>query len=130
MQAGVVLYVCLCGYEPFFGVNEADLIAANRAAVYEFHVPEWEEVSEAAKDLVRQGSVCFLPSRHTSRDPILFILFVYSQRATRMRRTTCSLVDRYVILDPRRDWCDSGRVIVFAVSSSGRTPREREFCDI
>lgn len=56
LQAGVVLYVCLCGYEPFFGVTEKDLIAANKKAVFEFPAAEWEEVSDGAKDLV---SCCF-----------------------------------------------------------------------
>ncbi|CAN0306824.1 unnamed protein product, partial [Laminaria digitata] len=51
-SAGVVLYVCLCGYEPFFGVNEEQLIAANKKAVFEFHTVEWCGVSDSAKDLV------------------------------------------------------------------------------
>lgn len=50
-----MLYVCLCGYEPFFGINEDQLIAANRAAVLEFYLPEWGEVSQEAKDLVSAG---------------------------------------------------------------------------
>lgn len=82
-----MLYVCLCGYEPFFGVNEADLIAANKAAVYEFHVPEWEEISEAAKDLVRQGSVfCFCGcASHTWRYPVLLLFcFAFFTRGLRV----------------------------------------------
>lgn len=47
------MYSCLCGYEPFYGANEEQLVAANRAAEFEFHMPEWAEVSEEAKDLVR-----------------------------------------------------------------------------
>ena len=46
------MYICLCGYEPFFGMNEEQLIAANKKAVFEFHPVEWCGVSDAAKDLV------------------------------------------------------------------------------
>lgn len=52
LQAGVVLYMCLCGYEPFYGMNENELLAANKAAVVEFHLPEWRDVSQGARDLV------------------------------------------------------------------------------
>ncbi|CAN0015061.1 unnamed protein product [Ectocarpus sp. 6 AP-2014] len=53
-SAGVVLYICLCGFEPFFGVTEKDVIAANREAVFEFPPEAWDNVSEGAKDLIRQ----------------------------------------------------------------------------
>lgn len=46
------MYMCLCGYEPFYGVNENELLAANKAAVVEFHLPEWRDVSQGARDLV------------------------------------------------------------------------------
>ena len=51
---GVVLYCALVGYEPFYGVNEKQLIAANKAVSYEFHLPEWSAVSFGARDLVSQ----------------------------------------------------------------------------
>ncbi|CBJ32847.1 conserved unknown protein [Ectocarpus siliculosus] len=54
VQAGVVLYICLCGFEPFFGVTEKDVIAANKEAVFEFPPEAWDDVSEGAKDLIRQ----------------------------------------------------------------------------
>merc|ERR1711916_81107 len=49
---GVVAYTLLCGYEPFYGQNDRDLIKSNRQAIYEFHLPEWKDVSNEAKDLV------------------------------------------------------------------------------
>ncbi|CAN0476376.1 unnamed protein product [Ectocarpus sp. 12 AP-2014] len=53
-SAGVVLYICLCGFEPFFGVTEKDVIAANKEAAFEFPPEAWDDVSEGAKDLIRQ----------------------------------------------------------------------------
>mmetsp|Transcript_84064 Transcript_84064/g.238230 ORF Transcript_84064/g.238230 Transcript_84064/m.238230 type:complete len:1241 (+) Transcript_84064:538-4260(+) len=53
-SAGAVVYSLLCGYEPFYGANDQDLIIANKDAVCEFHVPEWDDVSDDAKDFVRR----------------------------------------------------------------------------
>ncbi|CAM9971973.1 unnamed protein product, partial [Hapterophycus canaliculatus] len=50
-SAGAVLYVCLCGYEPFFGTTDEEIKAANKEASLAFELG-WEEVSDAAKDLV------------------------------------------------------------------------------
>lgn len=38
---GVVIYTLLCGYEPFYGTDDAQLIKSNKNVNYEFHLPEW-----------------------------------------------------------------------------------------
>mmetsp|Transcript_113022 Transcript_113022/g.319765 ORF Transcript_113022/g.319765 Transcript_113022/m.319765 type:complete len:396 (-) Transcript_113022:127-1314(-) len=48
---GVVLYIMLCGSPPF---EEEALCQQITAGAYEFDMCEWVDVSEAAKDLVRQ----------------------------------------------------------------------------
>ena len=40
-SAGVTLYVMLCGYEPFFGETEAELVTANRECKVEFD-DDWD----------------------------------------------------------------------------------------
>ena len=52
-SAGVTLYVMLCGYEPFYGTSDEELIEANRNAVLEFPKEEWSIVSKQAIDLVK-----------------------------------------------------------------------------
>ncbi|GMF27991.1 unnamed protein product [Phytophthora fragariaefolia] len=52
-SAGVVAYTMLCGYEPFFGVNDEELIQMNKRVDYEFEEPEWASISDEAKDMVR-----------------------------------------------------------------------------
>lgn len=49
--------MCLCGYEPFYGVTENELLAANKAAVVKFHLPEWRDVSQGARDLVSGSGI-------------------------------------------------------------------------
>lgn len=53
-SAGVTLYVMLCGYEPFYGESDADLVAANKEAKLEFPSTDWRQVSLGAKDLVKR----------------------------------------------------------------------------
>jgi calcium/calmodulin-dependent protein kinase I len=37
-SVGAVVYALLCGYEPFFGETDKDLVLANSEAVVEFHL--------------------------------------------------------------------------------------------
>lgn len=40
-STGVTLYVMLCGYEPFYGESDDELVAANREAYLEFPESDW-----------------------------------------------------------------------------------------
>ncbi|GKY94283.1 hypothetical protein MPSEU_000394100 [Mayamaea pseudoterrestris] len=51
-SAGVTLYVMLCGYEPFYGETDSELIRANREAHIEFPPEEWKCISSPARELV------------------------------------------------------------------------------
>lgn len=42
-SAGVTLYVMLCGYEPFYGESDAELVAANKEAKLEFPESDWNQ---------------------------------------------------------------------------------------
>eukprot|EP00980_Cylindrotheca_fusiformis_P011748 scaffold2794_cov100-Cylindrotheca_fusiformis.AAC.6 len=53
-SAGVILYVMLCGYEPFYGESELALIEANKRAIVDFPEGDWQDVSDEARDLIQQ----------------------------------------------------------------------------
>jgi len=53
-SAGVTLYLMLCGYEPFYGESEKELIKANKKADFDFPDSEWSKISPEAKNLVAQ----------------------------------------------------------------------------
>ncbi|PFH36004.1 calcium-dependent protein kinase CDPK2A [Besnoitia besnoiti] len=51
---GVILYILLCGYPPFYGETDAEVLTKVKAGVFSFSGPEWKRVSEEAKDLICQ----------------------------------------------------------------------------
>lgn len=53
-SVGVITYILLCGYEPFFDDNEAEMFKKIIKVDYEFDPQWWSEVSENAKDLIRK----------------------------------------------------------------------------
>jgi serine/threonine protein kinase len=53
-SAGVTLYVMLCGYEPFYGESDAELVEANKTANVEYPTDDWSAVSLEARDLVER----------------------------------------------------------------------------
>lgn len=51
---GVVLYVLLCGYLPFYHEQRAITVRLVRAGRFDFDDEEWKNVSDDAKDLIRR----------------------------------------------------------------------------
>lgn len=49
---GVITYILLCGYPPFYGDTDPEIFASVRAGRYDFDSPEWATVSKDAKDLI------------------------------------------------------------------------------
>lgn len=49
---GVILYIMLCGYPPFDGDTEEDILNAVTRQEYDFNDDVWNNVSEEAKDLI------------------------------------------------------------------------------
>uniref|UniRef100_H3CK38 Calcium/calmodulin-dependent protein kinase IGa n=1 Tax=Tetraodon nigroviridis TaxID=99883 RepID=H3CK38_TETNG len=49
---GVITYILLCGYPPFFEENETLLFSKIMRAEYAFHSPFWDDISDSAKDFI------------------------------------------------------------------------------
>ena len=50
--AGVILYIMMCGYPPFFGETDNEILKCVRKAEYDFEGEEWELVNSKAIDLI------------------------------------------------------------------------------
>jgi calcium-dependent protein kinase len=49
---GVITYILLCGYPPFYGDDDAQIFDSVRAGKFDFPSPEWDSISSAAKDFI------------------------------------------------------------------------------
>ena len=69
-SAGVTLYVMLCGYEPFYGETDAELVDCNKAAKFDFPPEDWGHISPEAKDLVRKMSKANANERLSAKEAL------------------------------------------------------------
>ena len=53
-SAGCMLYILLCGYPPFYGDNNQEILEMVRVGQFEFDGEEWDSVSNEAKDLIKK----------------------------------------------------------------------------
>uniref|UniRef100_A0A8C5RPC1 Calcium/calmodulin dependent protein kinase IG n=1 Tax=Laticauda laticaudata TaxID=8630 RepID=A0A8C5RPC1_LATLA len=49
---GVITYILLCGYPPFYEETESKLFEKIREGYFEFDSPFWDDISESAKDFI------------------------------------------------------------------------------
>ena len=62
---GVIIYILLCGYPPFYNMNQAQLFRSIREGKYAFDSPYWDQISDNAKDLI---SKCLTVDVHKRLD--------------------------------------------------------------
>ena len=53
-SCGVILYILLCGYAPFYGEKDEDIFQQVLKGEYDFPKEEWDNVSDEAKNLVKK----------------------------------------------------------------------------
>uniref|UniRef100_A0A8K9V7Z6 Calcium/calmodulin-dependent protein kinase 1Db n=1 Tax=Oncorhynchus mykiss TaxID=8022 RepID=A0A8K9V7Z6_ONCMY len=49
---GVIAYILLCGYPPFYDENDSKLFEQILKADYEFDAPYWDDISDSAKEFI------------------------------------------------------------------------------
>ena len=67
---GVITYVLLCGFCPFYSENDAELYRLIRQGRYTFPSPYWDNVSDLAKDFVRRLLVVKPDARMTASEAL------------------------------------------------------------
>eukprot|EP00922_Rhytidocystis_sp_ex-Travisia-forbesii_P049190 GHVS01073259.1.p1 GENE.GHVS01073259.1~~GHVS01073259.1.p1 ORF type:complete len:657 (-),score=105.06 GHVS01073259.1:698-2668(-) len=69
-SAGVIMYILLCGYPPFHGENDAEILQKVKAGKYSFNEADWKNVSMEAKDLMRHLLVYNPDERYTAEQAL------------------------------------------------------------
>jgi serine/threonine protein kinase len=64
---GVICYVLLCGFPPFYGDTQKELFENIMSGNYDFPNPEWKNVSDKAKDFIRKILVVDPEKRYTAK---------------------------------------------------------------
>ena len=64
-SCGVILYIMLCGYPPFNGETDDDILVAVKKGKFDFPKEEWSSVSKEAIDLIK-GMLTYEPSKRLS----------------------------------------------------------------
>ena len=67
---GVITYLILCGCPPFAHENRFSLFEMIKRGNYEFHSPDWDDVSQPAKDAI-QRMLCVNPEKRITAAELL-----------------------------------------------------------
>lgn len=65
---GVISYILLCGFPPFYDENSAELFRCIKAGNYDYPSPFWDGVSSGARDLIDHMLVLNPKTRFTAKD--------------------------------------------------------------
>ena len=69
-SAGVILYILLCGYPPFYEQNNAALFRQIKSGSFDYPAAQWESISQSAKDLI-DAMIIVDPAKRWSTKQIL-----------------------------------------------------------
>ena len=67
---GVISYILLCGYPPFYDENDANLFAQILKGEFEFDSPYWDDISDSAKDFIHKLMCVNVDERYTCKQAL------------------------------------------------------------
>lgn len=94
---GVILYILLVGYPPFWDEDQHRLYAQIKAGAYDFPSPEWDSVTQDAKNLINQMLVLDPKKRITADQALQHPWIAQRERyaATIHRQETVDCLKRF-----------------------------------
>lgn len=92
-SAGVISFILLCGYPPFSGDTDPDILKMVKEGVFEFRSPEWDGISQGAKNLVTQ-MMTVEPDLRVSADALLLSPWLKYKGAQKPARIASDFVKR------------------------------------
>ncbi|XP_017754258.1 PREDICTED: calcium/calmodulin-dependent protein kinase type 1 isoform X1 [Eufriesea mexicana] len=67
---GVISYILLCGYPPFYDEIDANLFAQILKGEFEFDSPYWDDISDSAKDFIHKLMCVNVEERYTCKQAL------------------------------------------------------------
>jgi calcium-dependent protein kinase len=69
-SCGVIMYILLCGSPPFYGNTDDEIYARVKDGKFSLDSEEWDEISDEAKDLLRNSLKKDLNKRYSCEDAL------------------------------------------------------------
>lgn len=92
---GVIVYILLCGFPPFYAENDSLLFQQIKAGKYEFLRPYWDPVSDEAKDFVAKLLVVD-PKRRMTAEQALHHPWLRTQGSVRSSMDNLTYVTEHL----------------------------------
>eukprot|EP00931_Biecheleriopsis_adriatica_P093302 TRINITY_DN67047_c0_g1_i1.p1 TRINITY_DN67047_c0_g1~~TRINITY_DN67047_c0_g1_i1.p1 ORF type:complete len:523 (+),score=139.81 TRINITY_DN67047_c0_g1_i1:28-1569(+) len=96
-SAGVISFVLLCGYPPFAGDTDPEILKKVKTGNFEFRSPEWDGISQGAKNLITQ-MLTLDPSIRPSAEVVLqspWLMFKGTPKATPLSKDFVSRLQTF-----------------------------------
>ena len=122
-SAGVVLYILLCGFPPFAGNSDREILQKVAIGRLSFPSPEWDSISFEAKDLIQQMICMNVSHRVSAREALCHTWFSNASRVCIDSQYASPLLKN---LQNFRSHQNLKKAILNFISSQLTTTEERE----
>jgi serine/threonine protein kinase len=124
---GVITYILLGGYPPFYASNDQDLFRMTKRGDFEFHEDHWGEISKGVKDMISSMLVTD-PARRASASDVLAHPWMNEDEKNLRRRSLISSKDRMkkYIARQRLKTAVHGVIFLKSLEAAKRSSREEK----
>ena len=100
---GVIFYVLLCGYPPFNGDTDVEIIQNVQKGKFIFPEEEWGIISSEAKDLIKK-MLTYEPSKRISaKEVLLHPWFSHYEEQLVSKEDRADLLNQFLFMDKNKD---------------------------
>ncbi|CAM9707408.1 unnamed protein product [Scytosiphon promiscuus] len=108
---GVLMYILLAGYPPFFPTEDETLFDVIKQGKYYFHPDAWDQISSEAKDLVYKMLTVDTDDRATLPE-VLDHPWVTEQSSEQEYAHLSATLDRLKVFNAKRKWRAAAAVVM------------------
>ena len=98
---GVIMFILLCGYPPFYDENQAVLFRLIQRGDYHFDSQYWGKISDSAKGLIKNMLLVDVSTRFSASDVLSHAWLTESAPTTDLSTTTLMEMKKY---QAKRRW--------------------------